>query len=353
VGPLLGLLQVVPGPADNDVLLEGQVFIEYMLNIEGFEGVDLTGKGGLVVWTGEGRPATSSLIAPNAENCITLKNMYWSEQFEKWTVRTPGINAKEYGDMIYMRPFVEIKEGEYITGSAAWYSVKTYCDDKLSKNTDKKLQEVCASILEYGAAAQQYFDYKEDALVNEGLDVSAYNLEFSEEMLDALKPAGPKTASLSGTKEKVGSAKATLSLEGSIVLEVVYPSVEIAAEDILKAEVLVWTEEAYNSTEDFSYAGQTYTFKVPMKLGELAGSEGYTASLKLEGTYEGIPAKSTGDTLYFAAYVETTEGIYRSGMSVYSPDYFVKQMLGSSNAELVRVAKALAVYGEKARAIFG
>ena len=341
------------GSGKATLSLEGEVFIEYMPAIEGFDGIDLTGKGGIAIWTGEGKPASSSLIWPDAENCVTMNNMYWSDQFDTWAVTTTGIPAKEYGDLLYFRAFIEVSEGVYITGPAAWYSPEMYCEDKLTNSTDMKLKEVCASLLEYGTAAQEYFDYNLDALVNDGWDFSEYDLTFDEAMIDELDPVHEKTGTLTGEKMYVGDAKATLTLEGAIVVEVVYPNV--TAEDVLYAELLVWNETDYNATEDFSYDAATYTYKVPLVKGTLVDIDGYVASLKYQGKdgrYAGIPAKEIGDTVYFAAYVVTENGIYRSGMGRYSPDYYARQMLGHSDLELVSVVKAMAVYSEKARAYF-
>ena len=49
------------------------------------------------------------------------------------------------------------------------YSILTYCNNKLANNPSSELATLIADILEYGAAAQLYLNYKTDSLVNEGV----------------------------------------------------------------------------------------------------------------------------------------------------------------------------------------
>jgi len=359
----------------NTLSLIGEVYIECVLAIEGFEGIDLTNKGGLAIWTGGGKPSSSSMIMPGAENCVTLYNMYRSEMFdaqadkvipgsEAWTVTTTGINAKELGDLIYMRPFVEVN-GNFIYGKPLTYSPEMYCEEKITDNdTSTEIQEVCAALLEYGAAAQEVFDYKTDALVNAGWDLSEFNLDYSEDMIDDLIPTTSYEGKpqLSGILDKVGSAKATLTLEGAIVTEVVYP--DVTAENIVRSELLVWSQEdfaaTFADTKDLRYETESCTYRVPLEKGVLVNTEGYVATLKVNdpaARYAGIPAKECGDTIYFIAYIVAEENgveqIYRSKVGYYSPDEYVREMVAESDdAEIVNVCKALAVYSEKARILF-
>ena len=48
------------------------------------------------------------------------------------------------------------------------YSVQTYCLNKINKSSEPELVTLCKAVLDYGAAAQYYFDYKTDELANAG-----------------------------------------------------------------------------------------------------------------------------------------------------------------------------------------
>lgn len=87
-----------------------------------------------------------------------------------------GVNPQTMGDNIYSEL---VLNGEVISERTT-YSVKQYCLDMKSKVdsksiagfTDAKyaaLGSLVADILEYGAAAQKYMDYKTNALVNAGV----------------------------------------------------------------------------------------------------------------------------------------------------------------------------------------
>lgn len=327
--------------------LEGVVYLEYMVNLEGFaEDIDFATAGGVVIWDGNVNPTSKDQLQIGAEDCIILDGMYYSDLFESWAVTSTGIPAKEYGDDIYMRVYVEVAEGEYVYGPAVYYSPERYCTNMLNGGTeDPEIHEVCAALLEYGTAAQNLFDYKLDDLVNAGWDLSSYNLEFNESMIDALKaPTAELANTLTGIRQDVGPVTATLSLMGAIQIEWVY---ETTVEDIAKVEILVWNEEDYNNATTLAYEAETYTYCIKMEKGTLVGVDGYVA------TSEYIPAKAIGDTLYFSARVTTEDGtVYRSGLSYYNADRYIKNKLNSADPEIVAVVKALAVYSQKARNLF-
>lgn len=328
--------------------LKGQVFIEYCVNLTGFaDNIDFTEAGGVVIWTGSAAPTNKEQLQVGAANCVWKDgSMYYSDVLNQWTVTSNGINAKEYGDLVYMRAYVEISEGNYIYGPAIYYSPEMYCKNKISQSPDVALKEVCASMLAYGSAAQQYFNYKTDKLVDTGMDLNPYNLTYSETMLDSMDaPTADKANTLSGERHTgIPRPTVTLSLKAAIVLEFVY---QIDVENIDTVELLVWNEEDYNSAATLAYDANTYSYSIPMVEGSLIGIDGYVASS------EPIPAKEIGDTLYFCVRVVTTDGsVYRGGLGYYSPDEYVRSKDDGADAKLAAVVQALAVYSEKARVVF-
>ena len=367
------------GPnASMTLSLEGEVFIEYIPDVSNFS-IELLkeGNGGLAIWKGNSRPASSSLVMPDADNCETLKNMHWSEALDAWVFTSMGIPAKKYGDTLYMRPFIELPDGTYITGGILVYSPETFCKNKLTDDkTQVNLKVLCAAILEYGASAQNYFDYKdkddtvngEDLVNYEGSVKLNYNdyfdnadaqLAYSAEVLDELVPlpSGFGAQFESGSIRIASNkdfAQATLTLEGAVVIDVI--NYDVPIENIDHALLQVWSEEDLLATKDFTYDADSCTLKVEMEYGELVNKEGYVASMKSDN-YVGIPAKECGNTVYFMTYFVTEDGtIYRNGMRKYSPDEFVRSKVEgaqqSDNEELKDLCKRLAVYSEKARIYF-
>lgn len=364
--------------------LKGEVYIEFYPDLSSFDSDVLReGKGGLAIWTGGGKPALSSLVMPYADNCYTSKTMYWStadENNQRWAFTTMGIPAKKYGDVLYMRPFIELEDGTYITGSLYSYSPEQFCKKKLVEG-DKELKILCASILEYGAAAQEYFDYKnkDDKVYGEDLvnhdeygkiDYSKYfaepekELAYSEELLDELVALpsdhvreyeeGSIRLPLDGDH-----VEATLTLDGAVVIEIVNYNLPDSIGEIDRALLQVWSEKDLLATRDFTYDSDSCTLKMEMSYGKLVGKEGYVASMKnTDSKYVGIPAKECGDTVYFMTYFVAKDGtVYRSGMRKYSPDQYIKSKVEgpnpSNNEEIKELCRRLAVYSEKARIKFG
>lgn len=327
--------------------LEGQVYIDYCINLSGFSSdVDFARDGGVVIWNGDKAPTSGNQLQVDAANCIWKDGCMWySDVMDSWTVSSNGINAKEYGDLVYMRAYVKVGEDKYVYGPAIKYSPERYCRAALEDGSNLKLTEVCAAMLAYGTAAQKYFDYNLNALVDSGLDLTPYSIEYNENMLDALdRPTAEKANTLTGTRQGVGNATVTLSLEAAIVIDFVS---QISVPNIDKVQLLVWNEEDYANAETLAYEAGTYTYAVDMEPGVMLGISGYVASSVP------IPAKEIGDTLYYSIRVTDTNGeVYRGGLGCYSPDQYVRSAANHQNAELADVVRALAVYSEKARVVF-
>ena len=76
-----------------------------------------------------------------------------------------NIGPQYMGDNVKAELYVD---GE-VVASIDEYSILIYCKNMLNDNPTSELATLIADILEYGAMAQLYKDYKTDALVNEGI----------------------------------------------------------------------------------------------------------------------------------------------------------------------------------------
>lgn len=72
--------------------------------------------------------------------------------------------AKEINDTV---TFEVLYEGETIKKIDS-YSIRQYCVNKINANSNQKLVELCRAVLDYGAAAQNYFNYNKANLANAG-----------------------------------------------------------------------------------------------------------------------------------------------------------------------------------------
>jgi len=338
------------------LVLDGVVYMNYYMSFEGFaDDVDFAKDGGFLIWKGDEAPTKASQMV--VENTAECQNIPGLEQGKHgWYAQTNEVYAKNLGDLIYMRPYVEIAEGVYVYGPAKVGSPETYCRNQFNRtDVTQATKEVCAALLAYGAAAQNYFDEETDNLVTEGLDLSKYNLTFDENMLDPLKELtmekdGEKLATLDGARNKgITTVGATLLLEGAIIMRVGYNMpADIDMDQVAKAEVLFWTEDDYAAADTLAYSAGTYSYKGDLVWGALDGTPCYVA----ESDY--VVAKALGETFYFSLRVEMEDGtIHRGGINWYSPEKYASNKLGTTNPELLELVQAIAVYSEKARICFG
>lgn len=79
-----------------------------------------------------------------------------------------GIAACEMGDTVRATLY-SIKDGVLYTSPLDEYSVKTYAYNRLANSTDAAFKTLLVDMLNYGAAAQVYFGYDTDNLVNRDL----------------------------------------------------------------------------------------------------------------------------------------------------------------------------------------
>ncbi|MBQ6094348.1 MAG: InlB B-repeat-containing protein, partial [Lachnospiraceae bacterium] len=82
------------------------------------------------------------------------------------------ISPQQLGDDITGTLYV-MKDGQLVKGMTLTYSVQKYCETSLKNATAKNtLNTLLVDLLNYGAAAQEYVDYKTDNLVNAKLTVT-------------------------------------------------------------------------------------------------------------------------------------------------------------------------------------
>jgi hypothetical protein len=337
--------------------LDSVTFLNYYVNLTGFaDGVDFAKQGGVVIWNGDVAPSKADQMQVGFENCRVIEGMFYNEEYG-WCVKSHEIYAKNLGDMVYMRPFVEVAEGVYVYGEARYYSPELYCRDMLANERNRyDTRRVCAALLEYGAAAQQYFDYKVDDLVNEGLTLQKkYNLAYDSGYLDNIKLTDhvrTLAGTLSGKRENVEYGRSTLSLQGAIRISAGFniDGTVIDWEKVKKAEVLFWTEERIAEVDSLAYELHNYTYSHELRPKTMAD--------KVElGDYrtlsDHIQAKNLGEVLFYSCRIEMEDdSVFCSGLVYYSPEAFLNDHLKNSTGEIVTLCERIAVYGEMARLRF-
>lgn len=143
------------------------------------------------------------------------------------------VEAHKMGDSIYVQGYIENSDGTYTYGKyVREYSPQIYAKNKLygaSKTSDQKLVNMIKSLLNFGADAQIYFDYKTDDLVNSIIQAASsadtlaaaiakggyVELEEDITLTSALTIAGNATINGNGKTITAASADRVFNVEGT------------------------------------------------------------------------------------------------------------------------------------------
>lgn len=302
--------------------LEDRVYINYYLDITACEGLSADGAVcAAVFWS----------AAENGEEIERLE-MKLSEGRYKATGR--GFAAKELGNTVFVQMVAEIGGAEYKT-DVIEYGPKIYAQNKLADETSpSELKSLCLALLDYGAAAQAYFDYNVSAPAN---------ADVSEETRAAVNEWRGESWRTGKTYEREPfggfsyAASLSLNLDEKVSLNgyVTAPNAE-------KAEMAVFAAKPDEAA-----------------IKERTGAE-IVVMTETEGVFKGtsekaFAAKELGDEVYIVFYVTTAEGKEETSAAVcYGPQiYAYNKLLSSDNAELKALCAAMVDYGAAAQKYFG
>ena len=255
---------------------------------------------------------------------------------EKYMVHTNGIPAKNLGDAVYFKVYARLADGSYVYSDVAGYHAVAYANTVLNDaNSSAKAKALVVAMLNYGAAAQEYFGYKTDSLMNAALTaeqqalVSAYD---SAMVQDVVKADAVKVGSfvMNGGYSKIWP---TVSFEGAFSINYYFtPDKTVDAAPIM----YYWDAAAYASVDVLTPENATGVLTMTQ-----AGDHWYAA-------VDGIVAKAIDETVYVAGCY-TGEGIsYPSGVIAYSLGNYCKSVAANGN----ELGAATAVYGYYAKAFF-
>ena len=152
--------------------LEGLISMSvgYKFNdMDSIDPEDYLEKVGLLVWNADKAPEEQDATFENCTNVIA--GAVYKADSGRFETTTEGIVAKKLGDQLCFRAYYLNDDGTYSYSKYVKnYSPKTYCYNRIEKNPDNEATvELMASILNYGAAAQKYFGYKTEDLMNKDL----------------------------------------------------------------------------------------------------------------------------------------------------------------------------------------
>lgn len=306
--------------------LEGRVILNFYANFPGMAEAGYTP--GILFFREQ----------PDSDEIVTAYNA--GEGVTSYVVGNDGtlmfsydkLAAKELNDKVYATLYAVQDDGKVVFGtptpiSAAEYAISTF---GLYAN-DARLQTLMVDMLNFGAAAQNEFDYRTNALANSNMSATMAAKATKD---NVSLSNGMKLYKDGLSSDKVTIKSASLSLDNEI-------SINFYAEikgDIKKAELLIFDEYT---------AGGVYDKNTYSKRTNMVPHEDMYA-----GFITGIAAKSMRDLYYARVYVQFEDGTEAySGIGQYSVESYAWQVRNGSgfSSKLKLLMEEMMKYGDSAK----
>ena len=253
-----------------------------------------------------------------------------------YMAQTHGIPAKNLSDAVYFKVYAKLADGTYVYSDVAGYHAVAYANTVLNNaSSSAKAKALVVAMLNYGAAAQEYFGYKPNALMNASLTAAQQALVkvYDESMVQDVVKADTAKAGIFVMNGGYSNIYPTVSFEGAFSINFYFtPSKTVGSTPVL----YYWDAETYNSVSTLTV--NNATGKITMT----QDGENWGAAI------EGIAAKSIDETIYVAG-VYTSNGIpCPTSVISYSLGKYCETIAANGNA----FGAATAVYGYYAKAYF-
>jgi hypothetical protein len=201
-------------------------------------------------------------------------------------------------------------------------------------STSEKQKQLCVAMLNYGAAAQTYFGYNADDLMNAALtaEQQAMVLGYDRSLFKGAAACDKATdfVKTEGFKKKT----ATVSFEGAFAINF-YMTPESTADNMT---LYVWNPDSSKSADSLTAENAVV---MPM----VKGDDG-----RFFAQVAGIAPKNLDDTYYVAAvYADEAGNQCCTGIIAYS---LSKYCLNNDSGNMADLAKATAMYGYYAKEYF-
>ena len=303
-----------------------EIFYNIYFNVNNPENVGIV-EMGLATWT-----TKFDGTVENAE--YVLNNVVW--EGESFKVRSQPIAAKNMGEELYLKVYLKLADGSYIYSDLVSYSAELYAQTLLERDTTSdSMKDLCVALMNYGAAAQLYFGYKTDDLMNANLSAEqkAMISEYSEDMLEDVVMAGDKANGLAANGA-VTSKSASVNFGGAFGINYNFVTTH-TPDGVMK--LYVWTKADFEKADSLTLENASQMIVMTN-----CGPNAYTARVS------GIAAKNVEDTVYVCGIYEADGVTYSTGVLPYSVGNYCER-LAAQEGKFQDLAKATCVYAYYAR----
>ena len=289
---------------------------------------------GLISWStpqSSGTIETAESITPGA---VSANGMLM--------VHSAGIPAKNLADTLYFKVYVKRADGSYVYSPMFGYNAKAYAEDRLANSSSQRLKALCVAMLNYGAAAQQHFNYKPYNLMNAGLtdEQKAYVSAYSSSMISPVTGANSSKVGIFTSTGGYDALAPAVSFEGAFAINYYFtPSYTVDG----NLTMYYWSQTDYNNASVLTKENATGSC--------IMTNDGTTR--RYHGAYTGIAAKELDETVYVAGVYTSGGKTYCTGVLAYSLGaYCLDRINKSTDATMVALAQGTAVYGYYAKEYF-
>lgn len=315
--------------------LEGEIHYNFLFTLNDFDMSQIKSISVLKFDTKTDSAADSTI--DNADAIST--GYYWDSQYGCYVARSVGIPAKNMGDDGWYKLCVEMIDGQLVYSNRVRFSAREYSQRALNGSYSDELKALCVALMNYGAAAQKQFNYKENALMNTFISDSdqARVADYADSMINNRVAADKNKHGVftNPNTEIFGEGyKTHLTLLGAITLNV---KINYNAPTATESGILVWSEEDYLAADVLTLDNCTNRYVI--------GENGL-----MQFEYTGISAKNMHKTVFMCGYVIIGDQYYYTSVFRTSVDYYAQKIMTESghSAEMVELAKYMVVYGEYA-----
>lgn len=272
----------------------------------------------------------------NAENVVP--GYRFSSQKELYVVTTEGIPAKNMADDLWFAIYAELSNGTYYYTKLVNYSATTYAYSLLGSG-DAQLDALLVSMLNYGAAAQVYFQHNTDNLANKDLTEAQQTIveEYRSDMLTEVPAPSTEKQGVFANNGGYSKRYPSVSFKGAFSINYYYAPTYAPVDGIT---MYYWDQATYNSASILTPGNATGVVKM-----EGTGTGEYKAAVT------GIAAKNIDDGVYVAFLYSDGTTTYASGVLPYSIGTYC-QTQAVYSTPFTPFAKATAVYGYYAKQYF-